>query len=360
MFKIKDIFYINQEHQITDEEIYRTTGNIPIYTAGNIIKGYGNNTLVDINELPCLTYQTKGFSGIITVQSEPFDANNTAALILKKEFKEQVSLDYVAMILKNILVEYTTADSGVSYLNKEIVQDIEIPFKLTEDNKFDLEYQLKFVELNKKIVNYKKKFENILKKINEIIEYELEIPKYKVYRMDEITNLNKGSNRISEEMIYKNYCISGYPVYSSATQKDGLMGRVTDECYNNIDKKGNRGELTWTTNGYAGKVFIRDTDFLYSEKCGRIVVKEKYKNSIDNKYLMIYLNQITYKYKTAESNNGKLDIIHMSNIPIKVPVDENDNIDLDTQRKIVSLYARIESQKEKINKILKKINLIIE
>ena len=360
MFKIKDIFYINQGHQITDEEIYRTTGKIPIYTAGNTIKGYGNNTLVDINELPCLTYQTKGFSGTVTVQNEPFDANNTAALILKKEFKEQISLDYVAMILKNVLIEYTTADSGVSYLNKDIVQDIEIPFRLTNDDKFDLEYQLKFVELNKKISNYKEKFESILKKIDKILEYELEISKYKIFRMDEITNLNKGSNKISEDMIYKNYSINGYPVYSSATQRDGLMGKVTEDCYNNIDKKGKRGELTWTTNGYAGKVFIRDSNFLYSEKCGRIVVKEKYKNRIDNKYLMIYLNQITYKYKTAESNNGKLDIIHMSNIPVKVPIDENGNIDLDMQKKIVSIYDRIEKKKEETKKILKKINLVLE
>lgn len=247
----------------------------------------------------------------------------------------------------------------MSYLNKDIVQDIEIPFKLTKDNNFDLEYQLKFVELNKKILSYKENFEKILKKVNEIMEYELEIPKYKIFRMDEITNLNKGSNKISEEMIYKNYCINGYPVYSSATRKNGLMGRVTEECYNNMDKKGSRGELTWTTNGYAGKVFIRDTSFLYSEKCGRIVIKEKYKKIIDNKYLMIYLNQITYKYKTAESNNGKLDIIHMSNIPVKVPLDENNNIDLDTQKKIVSVYERIESEREKINTILKKIDLIL-
>lgn len=103
MIKIKNLFYINQGHQITDEEIYRNNGDIPIYTAGNIIKGYGNTSLVSKEELPCITYQTKGFSGIVSVQKELFDANNTAALILKEEFRGQIDLEYVAIILKKIL-----------------------------------------------------------------------------------------------------------------------------------------------------------------------------------------------------------------------------------------------------------------
>lgn len=43
--KLKDIFYINQGHQITDEEIYNSFGEIPIYTGNNDIKGYWNKIL---------------------------------------------------------------------------------------------------------------------------------------------------------------------------------------------------------------------------------------------------------------------------------------------------------------------------
>lgn len=355
MVKIKDIFYINQGHQITDEEIYRTKGNIPIYTAGNSIKGYGNTSLISDKELPCITYQTKGFAGIVSVQEKLFEANNTAALILKEQYKEQINLEYVAFLLRNVLIEYTTAESGVSYLNKDIVQNIEINLPKNEYGQFDMEYQNKVINMYKKMQELKDKLYSLNKEIEEILEYELDIPQFKSYKMDEIANLNKGSNKISEEMIYKNYKKGGYPVFSSATQNEGLMGEVKKECYDKSDKKGYAGELTWTTNGYAGKVFYRDKDYLYSEKCGRIVIKEKFKDEINIKYLMYYLNQITYKYKTAESNNGKLDIIHMSNIPVKIPIDAYGNIDINLQNKVVEIYDKIINKKNSINRIQEKI-----
>lgn len=359
MIKIKDMFYINQGHQITDEEIYRKTGNIPIYTAGNIIKGYGDSSLVFEKELPCITYQTKGFSGIVSVQRELFDANNTAALILKEEFKGKVNLDYIAIILRETLCKYTTAESGVSYLNKDIVKDIAINLQYKYNGEFDLEYQEQIVNIYKKLNSLKKELIFLQKKLDNILESELDMPNFCILKMDEIANLNKGSNKVSEEMIYKNYKLDGYPVFSSATQNDGLMGEVSKECFDKMDKKGLAGELTWTTNGYAGKVFYRVKDYLYSEKCGRIIIKDKYKDKINNKFLMYYLNQVTYKYKTSESNNGKLDIIHMSNIPVKIPVNNDGNIDINYQRKIVKLYDKIYDRKNNIDKIIFEINKVV-
>lgn len=359
MIRIKDMFYINQGHQITDEEIYRKSGNIPIYTAGNIIKGYGNTSLVSESELPCITYQTKGFSGVVSVQRKLFDANNTAALILKEEFKEKINLEYIAIILREKLKEYTTAESGVSYLNKDIVKDITIEIQHKKNGEIDINYQNSVVNAYTKLNNLKANLKELESKLEDILEYEIEIPNFNVLKMDEITNLNKGSNKISEEMIYRNYQLGGCPVFSSATQNDGLMGEVSRECFDKIDKKGYAGELTWTTNGYAGKVFYREKDYLYSEKCGRIIIKEKYKEKINIKFLMYYLNQITYKYKTAESNNGKLDIIHMSNIPIKIPIDADNNIDIEFQNKVVEIYDRIIAKRNSINKIILEIDKVI-
>lgn len=360
MVKIKDIFYINQGHQITDEEIYRTKGDIPIYTAGNIVKGYGNTSLVLEKELPCITYQTKGFSGIVSIQEKLFEANNTAALTLKEQYKGQINLEYVAFVLKRVLLEYTTAESGVSYLNKDIVQNIEIDLPKNDYGEFDMDYQNKVINMYNKMQKLNDKLCDLNREIEDVLEYEINIPNFKIYKMDEITNLNKGSNKISEEMIYKNYESGGYPVFSSATLNEGLMGEVKKDCYDKIDKKGHAGELTWTTNGYAGKVFYRDRDYLYSEKCGRIVIKEKFKRKINIKYLMYYLNQITYKYKTAESNNGKLDIIHMMNIPVKIPIDMDGNIDIDLQNKIVKIYDEIVNKKKNINQIQLEIKKVIQ
>lgn len=357
--KISDVFDINQGHQITDEEIYNSSGNIPIYTSSNIIKGYGNNSLVNTNDLPCITYQTKGFSGILTVQHNMFDANNTAVLIIKDEYKKIIDLNYVILQLKNKFLDILTAESGVSYLNKEIVSIQEIEFPVSKDNCIDIDIQKKVVKEFEKLINLKSKIEVMLEKVKSKATFELDVLNCDVKTVEQIALLNKGSNQISEEAIYKNYDKDGYPVYSSATKNEGLMGRVKKEYFDNFHKKGNAGELTWTTNGYAGLVFYRDTDYLYSEKCGRIVIREEYKDLINPKYLMLYLNQITYKYKTAESNNGKLDIIHMSNIPVKLPLDDEGNISISIQNAIIDEYSKLWEIESKLNEVNEKIEKFI-
>ena len=182
---------------------------------------------------------------------------------------------------------------------------------------------------------------------------------YTKLEVNKIALLNKGSNRISEEMIYKNFDKDGIPVYSSATENEGLLGSVSKKCYDDFEKKGNAEELTWTTNGYAGVVFYRPNKYLYSVKCGRIVVRKKYKALINVKYLCYILNQITYKYKTSESNNGKLDIVHMAEIPVLLPVDRYGNIDLVKQNEIVELYDKLLVIKRKLMLEIKKIKHLV-
>lgn len=349
--KISDIFYINQGHQITDEEIYFASGNIPILTANNEIKGYGKSQIVNRSDLPCLTYPSKAFSGKIYVQSELFDANNTTVLIPKEKYRPEMNLHYFASILGNIFLTYLSSESQVSYLGKASLSNIEIDYPFPSIKKQD-----DFVKHFEKMNKLEGLITNEIEKIEKIISYELELEKFITLTMSEIAILNKGSNKISEEMIYKNYDSKGIPVYSSATENDGLMGMVSSKCYDEFHKQGSAKELTWTTNGYAGKVFYRNTDYLYSEKCGRIVIRQQYQNKILPQYLCYILNQITYKYKTSESNNGKLDIIHMENIPVKIPIKSNSEIDVSLQIKIINAYNKLEEYKQKLFKIKAKLN----
>jgi len=354
--RISDLFYINQGHQITDEEIYNGNGNIPVYTSSNIIKGYNNNSLVKKEELPCLTYQTKGYSGVISVQKSLFNANNTAVLIIKPKFKKIINLQYIALLLNKEFKNILTSESGVSYLNKDLVSKIELKLLTNTKGKIDIDLQNKFIDKYNEIIKYKKTIENKIININNIMNHELNIENYQVITMEKIALLNKGSNKISEENIYNNFKKDGIPVYSSATINEGLMGTVSQDFFNNSNKQGKASELTWTTNGYAGVVFYRETDYLYSEKCGRIILRNNYQEIINPKYLKIYLNQITYKYKTAESNNGKLDILHMSNIPVKLPINIDGKIDINIQNLIVGKYEKLLKIKINLEKILLKCN----
>lgn len=350
--KIKELFIINQGIQITDEEIYYSKGNIPIITANNEIKGYGNKSIVKTEDLPCLTYPTKAFSGKIFVQDSLFSANNTAILVLKKEFSKEVNLEYFAIFLSKILLKYLSSENAVNYIGKNILKEIEVKYPFPP-----LKEQWKYLKNYKKIIKIKKYIEEKITEIDKIFESKIKFEKYKLFKMKKIALLNKGSNKISEKMIYENYDNNGIPVFSSATLNEGLMGKINYECYKNFHKKGNKNQLTWVTNGYAGKVFYRDTDFLYTEKCGRIVIRNEYIEKILPKFLCYILNQITYSYKTSESNNGKLDIIHMENVLVPIPINSNDEIDIDIQKKIIKKYEKLEFLKEKLTSILKEIDL---
>ena len=115
---------IIQGHQITDEEIYRSEGGIPVYTGRNELKGYWNKSIVEREHLPCITYATKAFDGTVSIQHDLFDANNTAVLYLKEAYKDKIQLEWLQSVLPALLLKNATSKEGVSYLNKEIVQGL--------------------------------------------------------------------------------------------------------------------------------------------------------------------------------------------------------------------------------------------
>ena len=157
---------IIQGHQITDEEIYNQEGSIPIFTGSNDIKGYWGKKIIDSIDLPCLTYATKAFDGTITIQRSIFDANNTAVLIIKDEYKPIVEIEWLQTILPNLFLKNATSKEGVSYLNKAIVQNItiDIPKRCVQD---------KCVERYKQLRSLRDRIEDLIQRYNTVITKEI-------------------------------------------------------------------------------------------------------------------------------------------------------------------------------------------
>lgn len=345
--KIKEIFYVKTGRRIIEEDVYLHQGDFPCVTSQTSMNGitwYADSSWINqlysefvVNE-PCITWTKDGAKcGTMFFRDYSFYPNDHCGVLIPKDkFKSEINLEWFVYEYQNeIKINVNQQGSQGMLYNEEMAEiDIEYPFPA-------LQMQNSIVEQIRKLSHLKGCISDEIEKINELINRELKLSRYIKLEVNKIALLNKGSNLISEEMIYKNFDKGGIPVYSSATENDGLMGTVSKKCYDDFEKKGNAEELTWTTNGYAGVVFFRTNNYLYSEKCGRIVIRKKYKELINVKYLYYILNQITYKYKTSESNNGKLDIVHMSEIPVKLPVDKNGNIDLAKQNEIVELYDKL-------------------
>lgn len=112
-----------------------------------------------------------------------------------------------------------------------------------------------------------------------------------------------------------------YPVYSSQTENNGELGRISTYDYD--------GEyLTWTTDGaYAGTIFYRKGKFSITNVCGLISIKSP---NILIRFLYYWLSIKAKDYVYRGMGNPKL----MSNqiAPVKIPIPP-----LDVQNEIVRI-----------------------
>ncbi len=127
------------------------------------------------------------------------------------------------------------------------------------------------------------------------------------YRVDEICSISRGKV-MSKDFIKEN--AGDYPVYSSQTENDGELGRISSYDFD--------GEyLTWTTDGAnAGTVFYRSGKFSVTNVCGLLKVN---KDNILTRYLYYTLSVEAPKYVNSGMGNPKLMSNVMARVTIPVP-----------------------------------------
>ena len=116
-----------------------------------------------------------------------------------------------------------------------------------------------------------------------------------------------------------------YPVYSSQTKNNGLMGYYKDYLYENA--------ITWTTDGAnAGTVNYRAGKFYCTNVCGVLLSDEGY----SNKCAAEALNSVAWKW-VSHVGNPKLMNNVMGEIPITLPKS------IEEQNKISEFFVRIDT-----------------
>ena len=153
--------------------------------------------------------------------------------------------------------------------------------------------------------------------------------KYEIVKIKQICEIGRG-RIINHEYINKNK--GEYPIYSSQTKNEGIMGYIDTFDFD--------GEyVTWTTDGiYAGTCFYRKGKFNCTNVCG--VLKIKNINEIIYYYLSLALNLVTSNY-VVKSANPKLMNNVMAEIQIPLPP-------LEIQEKIVEVIEKIENKKKSL------------
>lgn len=164
------------------------------------------------------------------------------------------------------------------------------------------------------------------------------------YLLSEIAELGRGRVINSAEISKQKNPI--YPVYSSQTSNNGIMGYL-----DNYDYEGEY--ITWTTDGAnAGTVYYRNGKFNCTNVCGIL----KIKNGYDAYYISNILNCYTKKYVSTNLANLKLMNNVMANIKINLPSIEQQK---HSSKILQSIEYRVEIEEDiKLNLVKQKAFLL--
>lgn len=163
-----------------------------------------------------------------------------------------------------------------------------------------------------------------------------EIPEdWEVVEMAKIGSFGRG-RVISHTEINKSYS-KLYPVYSSQTSNDGIMGYLDSF---NFD-----GEfVTWTTDGVnAGKVFYRNGKFNCTNVCGVIKIKDACA-----RYVAIAMDQEARKYVSTNLANPKLMNGVAKQVLIRFPND------IEEQTAIATILSDMDNELQTLTQKLEK------
>ena len=147
--------------------------------------------------------------------------------------------------------------------------------------------------------------------------------KWTTYKIQDIAEIGRGRVISSIEIDRQKHPL--YPVYSSQTSNDGIMGYLDNYMFD--------GEyITWTTDGAnAGTVFYRKGKFNCTNVCGTLKIQPRF----DCYFVSLVLQQATQKYVSSNLANPKLMNNTMASIKIRMP-------NIETQKQLSEVFQALD------------------
>ena len=319
----------------SNKEYYN--GNIPFIRSGELHndetelfitkEGLDNSAakMVEVGDLLLALYGAT--SGDIAI-SKIKGAINQAILCIRtkqnKKFVESVWNKHVARLLQTYL------QGGQGNLSADIVKNIPFYFtNIEEQNKL-----ARFISLLDQRIAAQNKIIEDLKKLKSAISLKmLHSDSWEQFKIQDIASIGRGRVISSVEISQQENPL--YPVYSSQTSNDGIMGYLDDFMF--------EGEyISWTTDGAnAGTVFYRNGKFNCTNVCGLL----KLKKGFDAHFVSLVLAEATRMYVSTNLANPKLMNNTMGNIQIRLPK-------LEEQKRISVVFRKLHGLLETHNSLI--------
>lgn len=232
----------------------------------------------------------------------------------------------------NEFVYYAIQSAFPRYLSSIAVQAVPIisksAFELLPNNRPYLQEQKKIGKflslLDERIATQNKIIEDLKKLKSAISKKLLCNDKWTTCIIQDIAEIGRGRVISSVEIDRQKNPL--YPVYSSQTSNNGIMGYLDNYMFD--------GEyITWTTDGAnAGTVFYRKGKFNCTNVCGTLKIQSKF----DCYFVSLVLQQATQKYVSSNLANPKLMNNTMASIKIRMP-------NIETQKQLSKVFQTLDS-----------------
>ncbi|MFA5001154.1 MAG: N-6 DNA methylase [Candidatus Paceibacterota bacterium] len=154
---------------------------------------------------------------------------------------------------------------------------------------------------------------------------------------DGLFKIEKGKSEYTKSYINNNK--GEYPVYSSKTTEDGIIGNIDHYDYETEC-------LTWTTDGtYVGTVYYRNGKFSMTTHCGALIPKV---DNIHLPYFLYILNRDLSKYYAGEGSNRRITVNIIQDVSVPIPIKKDGSFDINKQIEIAEKYKKLEDIKTKL------------
>ncbi len=328
-------------------------GIYPVYSGQTENSGvFGFINTYKYNE-ELITWTTYGvYAGSLFKRKGKFNiGRNACGLKLKNKYIDLINLDYIVISAENVFTDNAKGEAGKHRsLPQSIAKSLKIKIPLDND-KISIEKQQEVFEKYQLIEETKTKVAEYKAKINQLVVEIDANSKNKFIKIEDIFDLSikTNSSKFTKTFIEKNK--GNIPVYSASKFPDSVdYGYVKD---NLKDIKYFEDCLTWNIDGSIGKAHYRKGRFSLSEKVIPLIVKSDLKNILNIDFLKNIIETEFNKHSFDFGNKaGKGKI---QKIEISIPINDNGEFDLVTQKEIADKYRKIEEIKATINKELDKI-----
>lgn len=342
---------IPENHTFTKSYIKEHEGTYPVYSA-TVGKPFGYMSTYTQDE-PMLIVVNYGDSGTTYYVDDPLFSlgRNACGLRIKKEFKDQISLEYIKYVIEEKFKQMAKGEGGIKNLNQTMIKNTVVKLPQIE-SRFDFEYQKQIVENFKQVELYRQQLLLRVSQLNDISvnlstkSGFINVPISKI-----CSDLPRGNSKYT-----KTYCRENngnYPLYSATN--NGPLGFMNSYDYD--------GEyLTICINGIAGKITIFNCKF--STNADRVVLLPL--ENIDIKYIKYVAEPILRSVNKGRiGDKGKNEytkltpqMILSSEIPM--PINENGEFDIKRQKEFAQKYDQIEEiKKNLVDKITELTNIVI-